>query len=242
MRFAFQSGAQGGEIHPQLGQVNYRVQNLSWDPDTQVGQTLALMLERAAQDSADPWFKQRAVSLAGAGSEKTKAYNLYQHAWKKNGRIKFQRDEVTGTGIGVVPEEEVIECSIRPLDMAKYVDEGKAVGDCDDFSCYLAALLKSNGISCAFVTVGADERVPDQYSHVYVVAYPVDEYGQKERLPLDASHGEYPGWEVPNQFGKYKEWPVWDRLAWLIGNAVGTAAIALGVFWAGKEIWKVAHQ
>jgi len=61
-------------------------------------------------------------------------------------------------------------------------------------------------------------------------------------LPLDASHGEYPGWEVPNQFGKYKEWPVWDRLTFLIGNAVGTLAVALGVWWGAKQVWKVAHQ
>lgn len=242
MRLGFQAGAQGTQYHSQLGEVKYRVQNLSWDPDTQVGQTLALMLERAAQDSADPWFKARAVGLAGEGSEKSRAYSLYQHAWKKNGRIRFQRDEVTGAGIGGYPEEEVIETSIRPLDMARYVDEGKGVGDCDDFSCYLAALLKANGIGCAFVTVGADERVPTQFSHVYVVAYPVNDAGQVERLPLDASHGEYPGWEVPNQYGKYKEWPVWDRLAWLVGNAVGTAALALGIWWGAKQVWKVAHS
>lgn len=237
MRLAFQAGAQGSQYHPQLGEVKYRVENLAFEPDTQVGQTLRLMLERAAQDSSDPWFKQRAQGLAGEGSEKSKAYNLYQHAWRKSGHIRFQRDEITGAGIGGYPEDEVVEVSIRPIDMAKYVDEGKAIGDCDDFSTYLAALLKANGIACSFVTVGADERVPDQFSHVYVVAYPVDEWGQRERLPLDASHGEYPGWEVPNQFGKYKEWPVWDRVSWLIGNAVTTAALALGVWWGAKKIW-----
>lgn len=237
MRLAFQSGVQGSEIHPQLGEVNYRVQQLSWDPDTQVGQTLSLMLERAAQDSADPWFRRRAENIAGQGTQKERAFRLYRHAWRRNGGIQFQRDEVTGAGIAGLSSDDVVETSIRPIDMAQYVDEGRAIGDCDDFSCYLAALLKANGIPCSFVTVGADERVPDQFSHVYVVAYPVDEWGQQERLPLDASHGEYPGWEVPNQFGKYKEWPVWDRVSWLIGNAVSTAALALGVWWGAKKIW-----
>lgn len=238
MRLAFTSGAQGTDYHSQLGEVKYRVQNLSWDPDTQVGQTLSLMLERAAQDAADPWFRQRAQGLAGTGDQKEQALNLYRHAWRKNGRIQFQRDEVTGAGIGGYPQDEVIETSIRPLDMAMYIDQGKGVGDCDDFSCYLATLLKANGIKCSFVTVGADERVPDQYSHVYVVAYPTDSAGQEERLPLDASHGEYAGWEVPNQFGKYREWPVWDRLAWLVGNAVGTGALAFGIWWAARKVWR----
>jgi hypothetical protein len=241
MRLAFAAGSQGTYQHPQLGEVKYRVQNLSWDPDTQVGQTLGLMLERAAQDSADPWFKQRAQSIAGLGSDKARALSLYNHAWKKNGRIRFQRDEVTGGGVGGYGEDEVIEASIRPLDMARYVDDGIGMGDCDDFSCYLAALLKANGIACSFVTVGADDRVPNQFSHVYVVAYPVDENGQAERLPLDASHGEYPGWEVPNQFGKYKEWPVWDRVTFLIGSVAGTVAVALGLFWAGKQVWRMAQ-
>ena len=110
--------------------------------------------------------------------------------------IKFQRDEVTGEGIAGLPSDEVIETIIRPMDMATEIDAGGgAVGDCDDFSMYVAACLKSLGIPCSFATIAADARDPEQFSHVYVVAYPMTVRGMRMRLPLDASHGEYPGWE-----------------------------------------------
>jgi hypothetical protein len=215
--------------------LNYNIKALPLDADGQINQTLGLMRKRAAEDAENPWFKQRALSLAGlGGSQADVARTLYGHV--KAANIHFTRDEVTGTGIQGLDlgDDAVVETIIRPVDMALYIDQGKAIGDCDDFSMYLAALLKANGIPCAFATVAADSSVPDQFSHVYVVAYP-----DGQRLPLDASHGQYPGWETENTYGKYAEWPVWDRLVQLLSNVVvGAGAIGLGIWgfnWLKRE-------
>jgi hypothetical protein len=66
-------------------------------------------------------------------------------------------------------------------------------GDCSAFSMLVCALLKCLGVRCELVTVAVDPREPEVFTHVYPRA--VLEDGQ--RLPLDASHGADPGWEVP---------------------------------------------
>ncbi|MES2124071.1 MAG: hypothetical protein V4503_05225, partial [Gemmatimonadota bacterium] len=58
----------------------------------------------------------------------------------------------------------------------------------------------TQGIPCKFCTVAASEIAPDQYSHVYTVAYP-----NGERVPMDTSHGKYFGWQAPNWFRR-QEW------------------------------------
>ena len=115
--------------------------------------------------------------------------------------------------------------------MARYVDQVIAIGDCDDFSMYLAALLTANGIACSFITVAADGHAPDQYSHVYVVAYP-----DGERVACDASHGKYPGWEVPNAFGKIREWECADNGGGWLGMVAGVGLVIAGGWLAYRAV------
>jgi hypothetical protein len=94
---------------------------------------------------------------------------------------------------------------------------------------YAAALLVAAGVSASFVTVAADEADPGRYSHVYVAAYPKG----GGRVPLDASHGEYPGWEVESRYGRRREWPVTggggrELLVW----AGMVAVVGYGIRWA----------
>jgi hypothetical protein len=69
---------------------------------------------------------------------------------------------------------------------------------------YVAALLAAAGIPCAFVTVAADPLDPAHFTHVYVAAYPAPGV----RVAMDASHGDYAGWECPNRYGRRVEWPL----------------------------------
>ena len=203
--------------HPLFGRVRYSAMDLGNWPDEQVARTIGVMQVRTSEDMQDPGFKARAQGIADpALSDFDKIANAYAHT---KGALQFQRDEATGAGVGDIPPEQVIEVIIRPTDMAQYVDQGIGTGDCDDFSMYLAAILEAVDVPCAFVTVAADGKAPDQYSHVYVAAYPRDENGNRVRVPLDASHGQYPGWEVPNQYGKLREWPV-------RGNGFGALVLA----------------
>ena len=222
--------------HATLGAVNYQARELGPWPDLQVAGTVDVMRDRAREDAQGEGFKVRAKEIAGAGCQLDRVGNLYEHVQRS---IRFSRDEPIAQALnsgGEIDPDDVVEVIIRPVDMAAYIDKGIAVGDCDDFSMYLAALLLANGIGCGFVTVAADERAPGQYSHVYVVAYP-----DGVRVACDASHGEYPGWEVPNAFGKIREWGVSGGVGVGIGIGVTEIVVAsvVGSF-AAWWLWKKA--
>lgn len=70
----------------------------------------------------------------------------------------------------------------------------KPEGDCAIFSECVAAFLQVFGIPYEFVTVKVSRKEPREYSHVYLYAILPD----GSRLPLDASHGGYPGWQIPS--------------------------------------------
>ena len=225
MRTGGVAGLGGRYAHPVLGEVRYNVRGLSDVPDVQVGQTVGLMCERVNQDSRDPGFMARALSITGCGTPMSQVENAYNHV---KGAITFTRDEVLGDGVGGYSADEVVETIIRPVDMARFVDAGMALGDCDDFSMYLAAILEAVGVRCKFCTVAADSRAPGQFSHIYVVAYPE----QGVRVALDASHGDYPGWEAPNEFGRREEWGIEGA------GGVGVMGVVVGVV-AALGVWRL---
>jgi len=66
-------------------------------------------------------------------------------------------------------------------------------GDCAIYTTLIQALLSYRGIPWETVTVAVSPMAPDLYTHVYPQAILAD----GSRLPLDASHGKYPGWEAP---------------------------------------------
>lgn len=201
-------------------------------PDGQVAMTVGMVWNRVIQDSQHASFKEWADRLTrGCETEADKCAVIWDHVKHS---IRFKRDEETSGRTDIpVNHDDVVEVIIRPLDMMGYVGKGCAVGDCDDFSSYTAALLTANGIDCRFATVAADGRDPSQYTHVYVVAYPLlgdqgNPFG-KDRVPMDASHGEYCGWEVPNRYGKFKEWGSSDPLQMVM--TMGWIGLGLGFVW-----------
>ena len=200
--------------HPDLGRtVNYSVQTVPEDADGQVAAVIGIMREYAREDARSPEIEcdLRAVALhpqkdysdlpPGEANERTWIDSIF---WHVKGRVsRFVTDEETARTIQPGYEGPIVETLIRPRDMAVYCDEGNCQGDCDDYAMYLAALLTAAGVRCAFVTVAADETDRRWFSHVYVAAYT----GEGVRVPLDASHGEYPGWEVA-RYWRIEEWPV----------------------------------
>lgn len=222
----------GTADHPVFGPVTYRVEDIGWDADGQVMRTLGVMGERVREDIADPAF----CSWVQIGSEPGVLDDLavvgaaYFHV---KGALSFQRDEITGAGVGGYPAGEVVEVIIRPREMAKFVEQGKGVGDCDDFTMYLAGILGCYGIPTEFCTVAADARSPNNFSHVYLVAYPVDQStGERVRVALDASHGEYPGWEVASS-GRKQQWPV--NMTGGVMGWIGWALLGVGAWLTLRE-------
>jgi len=95
-----------------------------------------------------------------------------------------------------------LQLLIRP-DALLHMQEPK--GDCAVFTTLVCAMLDCAGIQWEICTVAVDPRQPGVYSHVYPRAV----LPNGTRLPLDASHGKYPGWEVPAERVSAKQ--VWDE-------------------------------
>lgn len=133
--------------------------------------------------------------------------------------MQFQRDEATAAPWDLDVWNPVVETLIRPADQATMANP---IGDCDDFAMYGAAHLLSRGVPCSFVTIAADASAPRMFSHVYLAAYPKVGQFAGMRVPLDLSHGHFPGWEHGETF-RIEEWPVrtWmsSPFAWVVGGA-----------------------
>ena len=78
-------------------------------------------------------------------------------------------------------------------------------GDCAVYTMLVGALLQAKGIGFEIITAACDPNRPDEFSHVWARAVLAD----GSRIPLDASHGEYPGWQVPAAHTLKRQ--VWDE-------------------------------
>ena len=118
--------------------------------------------------------------------------------WYCKHLVKFVQDEtLLGSMLGEHDQRELL---ISPAVMVRM---SKPQGDCDDFTMLMCALLKALGVPFEIVTISADPDEPERWSHVYAVALVED----GERFPMDASHGKYPGWEVPREHMlRYQAW------------------------------------
>jgi transglutaminase-like putative cysteine protease len=91
---------------------------------------------------------------------------------------------------------------IELLKSPVYIDDTVAakdcfMGDCDDASGYLAALLKSVGYSVQFVVVTPERAEGFDYRHIFVRVYLPH---AQEWISLDPTAKAYPmGWEVTNK-------------------------------------------
>lgn len=84
-----------------------------------------------------------------------------------------------------------------------------AGSDCDCASVLLCALAVALGHGCAFRTVGADPRAPQEFSHVFGIIG-IRKGGRVEWYPADTTQPESVlGWEPPtNRLTRVKTWVV----------------------------------
>lgn len=185
--------------HPRFGAAPIRAS--AWprphEDEAATEQTIHQMQEFIAADSQHPNV-QAAAREATAG---VMAGDVANHiravwAWIKR-RVRLVSDAELAR-LGGFPNAEEAEVLIRPADILTMPEPQ---GDCDDFAMLGAAMLRVLGISSEFITVAADPTDLTRYSHVYLLAV----LPSGERLPLDLSHGEYPGW-FPGTLGKTRIW------------------------------------
>jgi predicted transglutaminase-like cysteine proteinase len=113
-------------------------------------------------------------------------------------RIKFITDEEN--------EEGYFKNPIHPLGSEVLVCPDlllkTGMGDCDDFSLLLGAMLLNLGFMIKFVTVAADRNDPNKFSHIFLKTFLADEGSW---IHLDASHGCLPGWRATDYY-RIQEW------------------------------------
>lgn len=189
------------------------------NPDVATAQTIAVMcdqIHRAAQDKLvraavtdavrrvrggplyvasgiDPWKHSQAICES--------AWWWVKHALRfvhHNGLIQVWFNE-----------RDQLQLLISP-DLLLRMDDAK--GDCAIYSMLLCAMLESVGLGWELATAAVTPNEPE-YDHVWCRAVLPD----GRRLSLDASHGKYPGWQVP--FEHRNRTQIWDQSGTAIPDA-----------------------
>lgn len=222
-------------FHPDFGQqIRYSIDPLPEDPHGQVRVTMSRLRRLLRMDSQDPWFQQHAQVIRTASQDPIKA--VWDHCKQM---MRFQSDEETAKRLETkdTRKEDAIEVLIRPIDQALLIQlRGIGVEDCDGYELYAGCLLTALGVPASLVTVSADEDEPSRFSHVYLAAYPMG-YDKRPRIPLDFSHGDYPGWECPNT-GRMKEWPIHYTVSEAFWDGLFPIGILAGIYFGVKYFEK----
>lgn len=187
------------------------------DPDVATAQTVQVMCEQIQKAAADPLVQRAAqdavtrfkggplYAAAGIDPRKNQAAQAESVWWFAKHVLKFQHHD--GLIMVWFNERDQLQLLISP-DLLLRMDKPR--GDCAIYTMLICALLKCLGIDSEIVTSAVDPFSPDVYSHVYPRAI----LATGRRLVMDASHGSYPGWEVPAEHTMRKQ--VWD----LSGNPI----------------------
>jgi hypothetical protein len=215
--------------HPDFGQlVSYQFESMPDDPDAQVRIAIKKVIEFALADQGTPIIRQAAAQALELGGGDPIA-----GVWKAvKPFIRFRQDAEIAADLQTEDTRkwDIVETFVPPAAQAMLIQlRGQGVEDCDGYTMYGACLLLALGVPVCMCTVSAERDRPRAFSHVYLVAY-----RNGQRIPLDLSHGPYPGWECPN-LGRLREWPVCadtlrPSMFWplLLATAAGVALMCGG--------------
>jgi hypothetical protein len=177
--------------------------SIAADPDDTkaTAQTVRKMCEHIAGAVKDPATQAAAATAlkrfgnVALSQARRRAWSAW---WYAKHLVKFVSDDtLLASMLNEHDQRELLNPPPVLLRMSK------PQGDCDDFTMLVCSLLKCLGVPFEIVTIAADPAEPSRWSHVYAVAL-VEDGG---RLPIDASHGKFPGWEVPlEHILRYQAW------------------------------------
>ena len=170
------------------------------DLETATAQTVAKMCEYIDAGSRDPvvraWATQAANMYGGAAQDP--AALCWAVFWLVKHAVKYAHDEPRLFRLG---EPGALDLLIAP---AVLVRMRKPKEDCDGFTMLICAMLRALLVESYIVTVAADPADPSRWSHVFVLAKLPD----GTSVPLDCSHGAFPGWMVPAEH--IFRWQAWQ--------------------------------
>ncbi len=189
------------------------------NPDRATAQTIAVMCDQINTAARDGEVQRAAFNVC----RRFRGGPLYKGLWRLDDpRVVAESCWwAAKLGLEFVNHDELIKRWLNEADQLQLLIDPRVIvrdpaarkGDCAVYTCLIASFLAARGVPYEIVTVACDPDQPGVYSHVYPRAV----YPDGTREPLDASHGEYPGWRVPAEHTfRYQVWdeharPVEDR-------------------------------
>jgi hypothetical protein len=166
---------------------------LSDDPDTATQQTVQEMCRQIHQAATDPMV-QSAARDAQRFQGGPDHFSPAEACWwwaKHYLRFRHHADQFDVWRGDLGDPSNKLQLLIAPDVLVRM---SRMEGDCAIYTMMLCAMLEALGIQWEIVTAAVDARQPEIFGHVWPRA--VLPGGNRE--PLDASHGKYPGWQVPS--------------------------------------------
>jgi hypothetical protein len=181
------------------------------DSDQATAQTISRMVDLIKESCADPLMQGVALNAwqtwgRGSNSARVAAEGVW---WACKHMMTFVQDAPALARM--FGPHDALELLVSPAAMIRC---RQMEGDCDDFTMMACAMLGCLAIPFEILTVAASPQDPSRFSHVYARAVMPD----GSRIPMDVSHGKYPGWEVPR--ARQFRVQVWDSE----GNAISDDA------------------
>lgn len=163
--------------------------------DEETAQTVSYMDELAAADASDrAVIAATAEALEDAGIDARSSTPMQQACavyWWLKRTIRYVPTPGTSP---LVDQTLITPCAVLAMP--------EPIGDCPQFSMLAAAMFRVLCIPSLFVTIAAEPRFPDQWSHIYNTV----EIGPGQFMPFDSSNGPSPGAEYAKPF-KRRVWP-----------------------------------
>jgi len=190
------------------------------DPDKATAQTVQKMCECIARSSIDPLVKRCAVEAVeqwrGGPMFAATGQDPFQNAgaiaescwWWAKHQLKFVHH--SKLILAWLNERDQLQLLIEP---AVLVRMRHMLGDCAIYTMLICAFLDVLKVPWEIVTLAVDPEQPTIFSHVFLRA--ILPCGRA--VALDASHGKYPGWQVPKgRIFRSQAWnqngePIMDR-------------------------------
>lgn len=177
------------------------------DDNAATAQTVAMMGAHVRDSWQDPEVRRCALdAVTSSGSRPQSAADIAACVWawcKRN--IQFVTDQKHMRALGLPVERELL---ISPKVMARM---SQRKGDCDCITMFADSMCAALGVTPLIKTFKCDADDHNLWSHVCAAA--LLENG--DVIPVDASHGEYFGWEVPA--GDVYDSQLWDMQGRKVG-------------------------
>jgi hypothetical protein len=181
------------------------------NPDEGTAKTTRRMAQLTAESIGTPrlhnFARRSAVTWRGGPLYKGRAIN-----WEDQRQLACSVWFGVNSSMRFVEHSEQIRALLNESDQLQLIISPDVLlkakrpeGDCAIYTTLVCAALATLGIHYEFVTLACDPREPHLFTHVYARAVLND----GSRIPIDASHGKYPGWEVPLHHQIRKQ--VWDE-------------------------------